>query len=642
MSDFLGTKLTNHDVNEVRREFRKKRKHNHNDEYDFYVYYKNLLAEERKKREKREKSKRRKEKEQAEAEDQFQPSNYISSRYKRNEDVTRKGIYDYIDEEDSIYDDIITSAHFDEKENYADDLQFSFFNESVSYALLRNNNYIDGIPIGIDMEVLNRYMKEDVSNSNSANTIDKQDSPTTMGAGTYVTSPLRALPTLDEKPNSQVEKNGREESSNNDNTFEGDFSKRRKPIGPKLPTIFEQIRHKIGEQTNTTERNENEYVNILSSRNRLISIKMEEQKTFEKLIKEIYKPKNNFEGAFYKKNENSIDQVKKREFNRLRKDFLLPHRRGIHDDGSIEERAQIEITTTGRKQTFGQTDYEDYSDSSLENAYTSSARRNANKGYAMILDKKSRQREDSCTIPYSSFSVDMDSGEEDAFVLYNPGHHQAEEMLLQRSKYYRTLFGSRNVEKPGSRASIDEMEDLNMRYAKLINPNMEVKLSKNELLELYAPKKSWVQTSNSLTNEEKEAQNEIYVLKNKINFNNDLKKRYRFYFYCRMKEGKMNADGNLNRRVDNILGAAERAEFEELMGKLKVYYLDFYNREIANEDVNTNFQIQEYEFAKGLCEKLGISDPSAGDQSGAEMEKRSIVDDFFKIPQFVFDAIFCA
>ncbi|GAB67702.1 hypothetical protein PCYB_122690 [Plasmodium cynomolgi strain B] len=635
MSDFLGTKLTNHDVNEVRREFRKKRKHNHYDEYDFYVYYKNLLAEERKKKEKRERSKRRKEKEQAEAEDEFKPTNYISSRYKRNEDVVKKGIYDYIDEEDSIYEDIITSANFDDKANYADDLQFSFFNESVSYALLRNNNYIDGIPIGIDMKVGNKYIREDASNSNNANMAAKQDSVTSMGTSRHVSSPLG------EKPNAQVKKNSTEES-NNDDVGEGDSSKRRKAIGPKLPTIFEQIRHKIGEQTDITERNENEYINILSSRNRLILLKMEEQKKFEKLIKEIYKPKNNFEGAFYKKKENSIDQVKKREMNRLRKDFLLPHRRGIHDEGSIDAPTQIEITTTGRKQTFGQTDYEDYSDSSLENAYTSSARRNTNKGYAMVLDRKSRQSEDSCIIPYNNFSIDIDSGEEDAFVLYNPGEYQAEEMLLLRSKFYRTLFRSRCVEKPYNRALADEIEDLNMRYAKLINPNMEAKLSKSELLELYVPKKSWVQTGNTLTHDEQVAQNEIYVLKNKINFNNDLKKKHRFYFYCRMKEGRMNADGSLSRRVDNILSAAERAEFEELMGKLKVYYLDFYNREIANEDVSTNFKIQEYEFEKCVCEKLGISDPSAGDQSGAEMEERSIVDDFLKIPQFVFDAIFCA
>ncbi|KMZ91323.1 hypothetical protein PVMG_00197 [Plasmodium vivax Mauritania I] len=599
MSDFLGTKLTNHDVSEVRREFRKKRKHSHYDEHDFYVYYRNLLAEERKKREKRESSKRRKEKQQAEAEDEFKPCNYLSSRYKRKEDVTKKGLYDYIDEEDSIYEDIITSAHFDDKANYADDdLRFSFFNESVSYALLRNNNYIDGIPIGIDMKVANKYIEEDVPKGSGAETIAKQDCLASRGTPTHVTPPP------DEEPNAQGGKNCAE--SNHDVILKGDSSKRRNPIGPKLPKIFEQIRHKIEEQTHTKERSENAYINILSSRNRLISIKMEEQKAFEKLIKEIYKPKNNFEGAFYKKNQNSIDQVKKREFDRLRKDFLLPHRRGIHDEGSIAKHAQIEMTATGRRQRFGQTDYEDYSDSSLENVYPSSARRNEKKGHGMLLDRKSRQSEDRCIIPYSSLSIDVDSGE-----------HQAEEMLLLRSKFYRSLFGSTQVGKPDRGALADEIEDLNVRYAKLINPNMEVKLSKSELLELYAPKKSWVQSGRPLTHEEEEAQNEIYVLKNKINFNNDLKKRHRFYFYCR------------------------RAEFEELMGKLKRYYLDFYNREIANEDVNTNFQIQEYQFAKCLYEKLGISDPSAGDHSGAEAE-RSIVDDFLKIPQFVFDAIFCA
>ncbi|KMZ85446.1 hypothetical protein PVBG_02132 [Plasmodium vivax Brazil I] len=682
MSDFLGTKLTNHDVSEVRREFRKKRKHSHYDEHDFYVYYRNLLAEERKKREKRESSKRRKEKQQAEAEDEFKPCNYLSSRYKRKEDVTKKGLYDYIDEEDSIYEDIITSAHFDDKANYADDdLRFSFFNESVSYALLRNNNYIDGIPIGIDMKVANKYIEEDVPKGSGAETIAKQDCLASRGTPTHVTPPP------DEESNAQGGKNCAE--SNHDVILKGDSSKRRNPIGPKLPKIFEQIRHKIEEQTHTKERSENAYINILSSRNRLISIKMEEQKAFEKLIKEIYKPKNNFEGAFYKKNQNSIDQVKKREFDRLRKDFLLPHRRGIHDEGSIAKHAQIEMTATGRRQTFGQTDYEDYSDSSLENVYPSSARRNEKKGHGMLLDRKSRQSEDRCIIPYSSLSIDVDSGEEDAFVLYNPGEHQAEEMLLLRSKFYRSLFGSTQVGKPDRGALADEIEDLNVRYAKLINPNMEVKLSKSELLELYAPKKSWVQSGRPLTHEEEEAQNEIYVLKNKINFNNDLKKRHRFYFYCRVKEGRMDADGRMDaggrtnadgrmdaggrtnadgrmdaggrtnadgrmttdgrinpdgsvsRRVDNILSAPERAEFEELMGKLKRYYLDFYNREIANEDVNTNFQIQEYQFAKCLYEKLGISDPSAGDHSGAEAE-RSIVDDFLKIPQFVFDAIFCA
>lgn len=159
MCDFLGTKLTNYKLHDIKKEFSKKRKHY--DEYDFYVYYKNLLASEKRKKERKEQKKRKHSNEQ-EKEDEFKPCHYISSIYKRVKNIERKNIYDYIDEDDNIYEDIVTNRNYGEEHNFTDDITFTFFNENLSYTLLRNNNYIDGIPIGVNIKIKKDIQKKTI------------------------------------------------------------------------------------------------------------------------------------------------------------------------------------------------------------------------------------------------------------------------------------------------------------------------------------------------------------------------------------------------------------------------------------------------------------------------------------------------
>ncbi|GAW82209.1 hypothetical protein, conserved [Plasmodium gonderi] len=703
MSDFfLGTKLTNHDVDEIRKEFREKRKY-HGDEYDFYVYYKKVLAEEKKKKEKKEWRKKRKEKEQRDEE--FKPCNYISSIYKTKVDIKKKNIYDYIDEEDSIYQDIVTSAQFDDKIYYPDDITFSLFNESVSYALLRNNNYIDGIPIGVDIKRKNKFLQKNYSQSDNTNESNphnhvifpsnrKETSPSPKSLppndddnlGTHAEKKYTNESKADnEKGKDKLKKKSIEQKkrdeSEKDVLFENNYLTTCNQIGPKLPDIFEEIRHQIGKETNSFERHENEYIKILSLRDRVISMKMKEEKQFEKLIKESYKPKNNFEGAFYEKNPNSIDQIKKRELNSLRKDFFFStHEMDSYNGGRKEYMEQIDEKITGRKkQKFGIIEYEDYSDSSLEDFYISSSRKKALEDYSMIQEREKKQSANNnsrsaipyndssrsaipyndssrSAIPYNDSSrsgipyndssrsgipYNDSSRSEIPFVLCNTEIEHKDAMVLY-SKFYRTLFQNRNINEYLNYTPSEELEDLKTQYSKLINPSGEAKLSKRELMNLYVPKKMWVH-ANSRIEDDKNVQNEIYALKNKINFNNDLKKKHRFYFYCKMKEKdtSMGIGMSIDTSMRHILGPAECEEFSELRRKLKVYYLDFYTKEIINEDLSTNFQMQEYEFDTCVCSKLGISDVGQDDKNG-KGTKPTIVEDFLKIPKFVFEAIFCA
>lgn len=55
MANFLGTKISDIDLNEVKKELRKKNKNY--DEYDLYVYYKKLVDLEKIKNEKKKKGK---------------------------------------------------------------------------------------------------------------------------------------------------------------------------------------------------------------------------------------------------------------------------------------------------------------------------------------------------------------------------------------------------------------------------------------------------------------------------------------------------------------------------------------------------------------------------------------------------------
>lgn len=158
MANFLGTKISDIDLNEVKKELRKKNKNY--DEYDLYVYYKKLVDLEKIKNEKKKKRKRI----LKEDDEGFKPCNYISSIYNKNKNKITKNIYDYIDQYDNIYEDIYTNDNFQEQNSYTDNINFTFFNDSISYELLRKHNYIDGIPIGIRINEIEYYNNSNISN----------------------------------------------------------------------------------------------------------------------------------------------------------------------------------------------------------------------------------------------------------------------------------------------------------------------------------------------------------------------------------------------------------------------------------------------------------------------------------------------
>ncbi|SBT80060.1 conserved Plasmodium protein, unknown function [Plasmodium malariae] len=650
MSDFLGTRITNLDVSEIRKEFSKKRKHF--DEYDFYVFYKNLVASDKKRKGKRSKK-------SGDKEEEFKPCNYVSSIYKSKK-VVKKSIYDYIDDEDNIYEDIVTNENFADDKNFTDNISFTFFNESISYTLLRNNNYIDGIPIGVDLKIKNNNKKESSSRSEEKNLSQHLTdlSSAATPRGKYDIPPRYIYKNKEEDienkgslPSvrycndklSKTNENG-QELRKKENTIGGNIKmvqkaqNARKEIGPKLPDIFEEIRKNIGNDNNdNNERNENEYINILSYKNHIILIKMKEQREFEKRIKELYVPKNNFEGAFFQNNANSIYQKKKKEVSSLCNDFSK--NTGGHRNlemGSISGKGSFFSADRGDKKMFSHVPDDSYSDSSVENVYaswqhkklydecTSAVEAGGGRGGSGVHSRSSSG---------DSSRRSMQITRAFPFVMCDPSFLHENEMHICYKLYHFFFYSKKKDRKNGGESyrNVEELKDLYIRYSKLIRINNEDVLSKNELINLYVPKKNWVQANNSEIGDEN-CKNEIYVLKNRINFNNDLKKKNRFCFFCKMKENKI--------RVKNIFSSKEREEFTELMNKFKIFYLDFYTDQIINEDLNTNFQIYNYEFSKCVYDKLNISNVYKGN---ANLEKDStpiLCDSFLNIPQFIFESIF--
>ncbi|SOV81291.1 conserved Plasmodium protein, unknown function [Plasmodium sp. gorilla clade G3] len=613
MCDFLGTKLTNYKLNDIKKEFSKKTKHY--DEYDFYVYYKNLLASEKRKKERKEQKKRKHSNEQ-EKDDEFKPCHYISSIYKRVKNMERKNIYDYIDENDNIYEDIVTNRNYREEHNFTDDITFTFFNENLSYTLLRNNNYIDGIPIGVNVKIKKDIQKKQSDNNQINSHIENNEHEEIS----------------QKKFKNEDEKKCKERKGNN------------KIIGPQMPHIFEEIRkqmkneehHNINEDN--IERYENEYVNILSYQNYMISIKRKEQKEYEKYIQLTYIPKNNFEGAFYVKDKSDIKEIKNNEFKLLTHDFL--HNKMI-DNYDIEDNE-----SKYKQNKYGQIIY-------VENIYHNNIYDN-NIYDNDIYDKKIDddniysnnylKSEESISLDKESYDNDFstvkrkEKNKEDThFVLYKKNSLiKEQDIYMYYKKYYESLCENINIHKTHKKKDSENFKEIYVLYNKLLNLNKDEILTPNELINLYVPKKSWIQFNNSQNKNTHNMTNQKYELKNQINFNNDLKKKNRFYFFCKMNENK-------NVKIKNIFSIKEMDEFKDLIKKFKSYNPEFYINEIINEDLNTNFQICDYEFSKVLCEKLNIKNKDYKDnEQNDEKQQSKIIDDFLKIPQFVFESIFCS
>ncbi|SOV24402.1 conserved Plasmodium protein, unknown function [Plasmodium sp. DRC-Itaito] len=627
MCDFLGTKLTDYKLNDIKKEFNKKTKHY--DEYDFYVYYKNLLASERRKKERKEQKKRKYLTEQ-EKEDEFKPCNYISSIYKRVKNIERKNIYDYIDENDNIYEDIVTNRNYREEHNFTDDITFTFFNENLSYTLLRNNNYIDGIPIGVNVQIKKDIQKKQPDNNQIYSHIENNDEHKEITQKEF---------------KYQGENKYKETKGNN------------KIIGPQMPHIFEEMRKQMKneEYHNINQDNikayENEYVNILSYQNYMISIKRKEQKEYERYIQLTYIPKNNFEGAFYVKDKNDIKEIKNNEFNLLTYDFL--HNKMI-DNYDIE----YEHENKYKKNKYGQNNkyIENKSNNNIydNNIYDNNIYDN-NIYDNNIYDKKIDddniysnnylKSEESISLDNKSYDSDFGSvkrreknKEDTHFVLYkNNFLIKEQDIYIYYKKYYESLFAKINIDKTHKNKDTEHFKEIYVLYNKLLNLNKdEILLTQNELINLYVPKKSWTQFNSSQNKNTDNMTYQKYELKNQINFNNDLKKKNRFYFFCKMNENK-------NVKIKNILSIKEMDEFKDLIKKLKTYDPEFYINEIINEDLNTNFQICDYEFSKVICEKLNIKNKDYKDnEKNDEKQESKIIDDFLKIPQFVFESIFCS
>ncbi|SBT40675.1 conserved Plasmodium protein, unknown function [Plasmodium ovale wallikeri] len=611
MSTFLGTKLTNLDMNEVKLELKKRKKSY--DDYDLYVYYKNLLCIEKKKSER----KRKKFVQEGREEDaEFEPCNYISSIY-RPKKVTKKGLYDYIDDNDNIYEDIVTNELYEDKNNYTDDIRFTFFNESISYSLLRNNDYIDGIPIGINIKMKHNDKREKTYHVSG---IRGTSSP--GSSHSQPSSPL--LPILPQVCPS--EKGDHLEENKNDgnkkNKQNADIQDARRDIGPKLPDVFELVRKSIISEGQNYQRVENDYVHMLSHRNHMISVKTKEQKEFKRLINETYRAKNNFEGAFFEKNENRFDQIRKREMSHLRRDF----------SNRVRDRTD-ELGKVGGRRIFGNILEENYSDSSYESVH-------GNVGHEKFfweVKGNNAQIRNGDTADIFSGNACSDGGKlvSGCLGLFSPCNpsllHEAEAGTF--SEFYCRFFEDGNTTDDKQTNATCPLKDLYLRYSKLLNRHCEDKLSKTELLNLYAPQKNWVQTSNNGNEEEntKNAQNEMYALKNRITFNNDLKKKERFFFFCKMKHNEI--------KIKNIFSKKEYDEFKELMDRIIVFYPHFYTSDIINDKLNTDVQIRDYQYAKCLYDKLDISH-MCPDSTISGNAKPTVDVAFAEIPSFVFETIF--
>ncbi|CRH01728.1 conserved Plasmodium protein, unknown function [Plasmodium relictum] len=610
MCVFLGSRFTKHEIHEAKKELSKKRKHY--DDYDVYVYYKNLLELEKKKKNKKRKI----------VEDEFEPCNYISSIYKSKK-IKKKTIYDYIDKDDNIYEDIVTNENFGEEKNYSDDINFTFFNESLSYALLRNNNYIDGIPIGVNVKEKNNFMKSIYTNDDNKNALCHFPSPSisyssscTASSSSYLkyeekfTNDLNLEDKgINKKYENEINEKKEEFNKIKDKSKNKYFIKKKKKnttkeMGPKLPEIFEEIRKNIGNENPNFDKNykryENTYVNILSYQNNMISIKMKEQKDFEKQIKEIYKPKSNFEGAFFDECGNNTGKMQIKSC--------------ILDINFLENEKDIKINDLNkysnyyfpieREQKFEKSHDYYYTDSYLEGDADSKDKR--------LYEKYVRE-------------IEKVKSKNNLFELCDPFLHKQE--ICAYSNFYDSLYKNSRKNLDNNNINSGKVKDLYFHYYKLINLNNDEQANKDELIKIYMPKKNWVHFNNYENNN---SSNNIYDLRRKISFNNDLKKKNRFILFCKTKEN--------NVKIKNIFNIKEFEEFNELMKQLKMYDIDFYKKEIINEDLHTNFQIETYDFSKYICEKLNISNVYGKNK---DPKKTELKNDFFpKIPQFVFEAIF--
>ncbi|CAD2098648.1 hypothetical protein YYG_03092 [Plasmodium vinckei petteri] len=690
MANFLGTKVSDINLNEVKEELRKKNKNY--DEYDLYVYYKKLVELEKIKNEKKKKRKRIL---REEDDGGFKPCNYISSIYNKNKKKITKNIYDYIDQYDNIYEDIYTNDNFQENNSYTDNINFTFFNDSISYNLLRKHNYIDGIPIGLRINEKEYYNNSSISHipQNWNKQVESQEKcafSLQSNEATNYSQPhhMKYLKTnIDVKSDNNYKYevvepkdvnlvNHEENKTDESNCVEKKINKcvenRGREIGPKLPDIFDQVRkHEIIYKENNTENNngrlQNEYLNILSRRNRIISFKLKEQKEFEKKIKEIYKPKNNFEGAFFDKEKTSIQNITKNEFDTIRINFLEhksdeyeQHKLAIYNDIKIDG----DIDSFGRKKKmFGRVDnYDNYSDSSCEYIHTASDTRKMNKHLEIkdsdqemeerraITNRRhniSKEKNENMidNIQYGKERDKIDELEGNAinlFALYDTSNYEKVEVMAllefysifyKRKSKNKSNDTTNNIISFPNNMNDKRMDEIYRQYSRLTNLQNE-ELSKKELINLYAPNKNWTHATTNNEQNENKLEKDIADLKNKINFN-DLKKKNRFLFFCKMKE-----NNNIKKNA-HIFSKIEYDEFDNLTNMLKIYHLNFYTNNIINDykNINTDMKIQNYEFSKSIYEKLKISDMHKDDDTSKNHEE-TLDMLFFNIPSFFFITLF--
>ncbi|CXJ01453.1 conserved Plasmodium protein, unknown function [Plasmodium berghei] len=678
MANFLGTKISDIDLNEVKKELRKKNKNY--DEYDLYVYYKKLVDLEKIKNEKKKKRKRI----LKEDDEGFKPCNYISSIYNKNKNKITKNIYDYIDQYDNIYEDIYTNDNFQEQNSYTDNINFTFFNDSISYELLRKHNYIDGIPIGIRINEIEYYNNSNISNfskncnkqtesrykceSSLQSNKDPNNYSQSQDMNYFKTNIDLKCEIVEDKEVNLVKH--KEKKTYKSNFVEKKINKcvenKCREIGPKLPGIFDQVRkNEIIYKENNNERLQNEYLNILSRRNRIISFKLKEQKEFEKKIKEIYKPKNNFEGAFFDKEKTSIKNITKNEFDAIRINFLEhkndeydQHKFTIYNDMKIDGI----IDNFEKKKIFGQVNnYDNYSDSSCEYMHTESDIRKINKH--LEIKDLDEEMEETRAITKMRYNISKERNENiidniqygkerckisdiegsiiNLFALYDTSNYEKVEVMALL-EFYSIFYKSKskridtnnNIISFPNNMNDKKMDEIYRQYSKLTNlQNKE--LSKKELINLYAPNKKWTRATTNNEENESKLENDIDSLKNKINFN-DLKKKNRFLFFCKMKE-----NNNIKKNA-HIFSKTEYNEFDNLSNMLKIYHLNFYTNNIINDSRhnNTDMKIHNYEFSKSIYEKLTISDMYNKDDNTSKNHEPTLDILFFNIPSFFFITLF--
>lgn len=621
ISMFIGTRITKHDVTEAEEALKSQGKDY--DEYDLYVCYKRMLEKEKQNSEKYEVecdetgTKRRRIRinrgsskiiasEENDKEKGFRPCQYISSIYKKYP-ITNKSVMDYIDKNDSIYEDVIVNPIYQKAEKYANNIYISFANCHVSFKLLRNSGYVEGLPLGINLSRLNILNNSCVEKYN-------EDS--------YMLEKVKKDKKKNKKRDEKEKEKGEEEEemkttetvsykNKKENTLRKDKTKEeRHIIGPQLPDLYEKIRQKykakINNDKHSTSKKKNYYIQILAQENKQILEKIKDAEQYEKRLAEFYKPKQNFEGAYF------VNTTEKNQ-EKSTLSVFSPEKNISYDEYNDEETTKTEYRTKSPISSYENSSSDETKQTILQKCPTGNLfnrKRRLSDDSNEYASSHSQERKKPRQCDQVVTRDDSNNKSSDNFFLL--GNVTVKEKIKEREMYtsfYNSLKRNVHIKTHTSERWDHENYLLYYQYSKLIKGNVISDDAVEKLLSLYAPPKKWVTFNDD---EKKNIANEISDLKRKIRFNNNLKKKNRFVYFCKAKDK--------NIEIKYIFSKNEYSEFNDLMKKLKKYE-NLYREEIIEDGINTNYHIHDYHFNDEVLKKLHII---VNGESDAEEENNDI------------------